>query len=76
MESMTLEERIAELEAENAVLQEQVTVLAERLHELEARLAKEAIRIKWLICLLEHVFHTPGIRLKAPLPGPASTLDG
>ena len=42
MESMTLEERIAELEAENAALQEQVTVLAERLHELEARLAKDS----------------------------------
>jgi transposase len=39
---MTLDERIAELEAENAVLREQVTVLAERLHELEARLAKDS----------------------------------
>jgi transposase len=39
---MTLEERIADLEAENAVLREQVTVLAERLHELEARLAKDS----------------------------------
>jgi uncharacterized coiled-coil protein SlyX len=36
---MTLEERLAELEAENAALREQVTVLAERLHELEGRLA-------------------------------------
>ena len=39
---MTLEERIAELEAENAVLREQVTVLAERLLEREARLAKDS----------------------------------
>jgi transposase len=39
---MTLEERIAQLEAENAALREQVTVLAERLHELEARLAKDS----------------------------------
>jgi transposase len=39
---MTLEERIAELEAENAALREQVTVLAERLHELEAWLAKDS----------------------------------
>ena len=39
---MTLEERIAELEAENTALREQVTVLAERLHELEARLAKDS----------------------------------
>lgn len=39
---MTPEERIAELEAENAVLREQVTVLAARLHELESRLAKDS----------------------------------
>ena len=39
---MTLEERIAELEAENAALREQVTVLAARLQELEARLAKDS----------------------------------
>ncbi|HEX2350434.1 MAG TPA: DUF6444 domain-containing protein, partial [Ktedonobacterales bacterium] len=39
---MTPDERIAELEAENAALREQVTVLAERLHELEARLAKDS----------------------------------
>jgi transposase len=39
---MTLEERIAELEADNAALREQVAVLAERLHELEARLAKDS----------------------------------
>jgi transposase len=39
---MTIEERIAELEAENAVLREQVTALAERLHELEAQLAKDS----------------------------------
>ena len=39
---MTLEERIAELEAENAALREQVTVLAERVQELEARLAKDS----------------------------------
>ena len=39
---MTSDERIAELEAENAALREQVTVLAQRLHELEARLAKDS----------------------------------
>src|SRR5215472_16814306 len=39
---MTPDERIAELEAENAALREQVTVLAERLHELEARVAKDS----------------------------------
>src|SRR5215467_4859708 len=39
---MTADERIAELEAENAVLREQVTALAERLHELQARLAKDS----------------------------------
>lgn len=39
---MTSDERIAELEAENAALREQVTVLAERLHELEARMAKDS----------------------------------
>ena len=39
---MTIEERLAELEAENAVLRQQVTVLAERVHELEARLAKDS----------------------------------
>jgi transposase len=39
---MTPDERIAELEADNAALREQVTVLAERLHELEARLAKDS----------------------------------
>ena len=39
---MTPDEQFAELEAENAALREQVTVLAERLHELEARLAKDS----------------------------------
>jgi transposase len=39
---MTLEERIAELEVENATLRERVMVLAERLQELEARLAKDS----------------------------------
>src|SRR5215831_14555373 len=39
---MTLEERVAELETENAALREQVMVLAERVYELEARLAKDS----------------------------------
>jgi transposase len=39
---MTLKARVAELEAENAALREQVTVLAARLQELEARLAKDS----------------------------------
>jgi transposase len=39
---MTPHERISELEAENAALREQLTVLAERLHDLEARLAKDS----------------------------------
>jgi transposase len=39
---MTLKARVAELEAENAALREQVMVLAERLQELEARLAKDS----------------------------------
>src|SRR5271166_6442526 len=39
---MTLEERIAELEAENAVLREQLTVLVVRVQDLEARLAKDS----------------------------------
>jgi hypothetical protein len=39
---MALEERIAELESEHAALREQVTVLAERTHELEARLTKDS----------------------------------
>ena len=42
MESMTLEERIAGLEAENAALRKQMTVLAERLRDLEAQLAKDS----------------------------------
>jgi transposase len=42
MEGMTLEERIAELETENAVLREQVTVLVGRVQDLEARLAKDS----------------------------------
>src|SRR5215831_15030974 len=36
---MTLDERIAKLQAENARQREQITVLLERVHELEARLA-------------------------------------
>src|SRR6516165_8603208 len=38
---MTSEERIAELEAENARLREQVTAVLARVQELEARLAKD-----------------------------------
>ncbi len=39
---MTSEERIAELESENAKLREQVTVVLARVQELEARLAKDS----------------------------------
>ena len=39
---MTLEERIAELEAENAALREQLTVLAAQVQDLHARLAKDS----------------------------------
>ena len=39
---MTIVERLAELEAENALLREHVRVLADRVHELEARLAKDS----------------------------------
>jgi transposase len=39
---MTPEERIAELEAENAALREQMAALLARVHELEARLAKDS----------------------------------
>src|SRR5690242_4645794 len=39
---MTREERIAELEAENAALREQVTVLVAQVHDLQARLAKDS----------------------------------
>jgi transposase len=39
---MTLEERNAQLEAENASLREQVTALLARVQELEARLAKDS----------------------------------
>jgi transposase len=39
---MTLEEEIAALKVENAALREQVTVLVARVHELEARLAKDS----------------------------------
>ncbi|MGZ3680471.1 MAG: IS66 family transposase [Ktedonobacterales bacterium] len=39
---MTPEEEIASLQAENAVLREQVTALLGRVHELEARLAKDS----------------------------------
>lgn len=39
---MTIEERLAELEIENASLRKQVLVLAERVQELEARLAKDS----------------------------------
>src|SRR6266851_3743199 len=39
---MTSEERIAELEAENAKLREQLTVVLARVQELEARLAKDS----------------------------------
>lgn len=39
---MTIEERLAELEAENALLREHVRMLADRVHELEARLAKDS----------------------------------
>jgi transposase len=39
---MRIEERLVEVEAENALLREQVIVLAERVHELEARLAKDS----------------------------------
>lgn len=39
---MTSEERIAELEAENATLREQLTVVLARVQELEARLAKDS----------------------------------
>jgi transposase len=52
MESMTLEERIAELEAENTALREQVqelplfwdqiVLLVGRVQELEARLTKDS----------------------------------
>ena len=39
---MTLEERIAELEAENAALRKQMTVLAAQVQDLQARLAKDS----------------------------------
>jgi hypothetical protein len=39
---MTPEERTAELEAENAALQEQVRALLERVQELEGRPAKDS----------------------------------
>jgi hypothetical protein len=39
---MTLEERVAELEAEDAVLREQLTVVVVRVQDLEARLAKDS----------------------------------
>src|SRR5262249_59989475 len=39
---MRSDERIAELEAENALLREQVTSLLARVQELEARLAKDS----------------------------------
>lgn len=39
---MTLEERNAQLEAENATLREQVTALVARVQELEGRLAKDS----------------------------------
>jgi transposase len=39
---MTLEDRIAELEAENAALHTQVTVLAAQVQDLQARLAKDS----------------------------------
>jgi transposase len=39
---MTSEERIAELEAENTALREQMAALLARVHELEARLAKDS----------------------------------
>ena len=39
---MTTQERISELEAENAVLREQVTALLARVHALEARQAKDS----------------------------------
>src|SRR5271165_3486336 len=39
---MTLEERIAELEAENAALREQVTVLAAQVQDVQARLSKDS----------------------------------
>jgi transposase len=42
MGGMTVEERLAELEVENAALRKQVLVLAERVQELEARLAKDS----------------------------------
>jgi transposase len=39
---MTSEERIAELEAENATLREPLTVVLARVQELEVRLAKDS----------------------------------
>lgn len=39
---MTLEDRIAELEAENATLREQVAWLTTQVQELHARLAKDS----------------------------------
>jgi transposase len=39
---MTLEDRIAQLETENAALREQVRVLLTRVRDLEARLAKDS----------------------------------
>jgi transposase len=39
---MTVEERIAELEAENAALREQLSVVLERVQVWEARLAKDS----------------------------------
>src|SRR5579859_4057480 len=39
---MRLDERIAELEAENARQREQITALLARVHDLEARLSKDS----------------------------------